>query len=100
MKALIDVQKSFNQKTHLQQTMSKLKKVKEKYNLESSDELSEEERDSQKIVAEEAELSISELSESGLYIDIGKAFYVACFLFSQHLTKGMLFSLNLKNYLK
>lgn len=77
MKALIDVQKSFNQKTHLQQTMSKLKKVKEKYNLESSDELSEEERDSQKIVAEEAELSISELSESGLYIDIGKAFYVA-----------------------
>ncbi|XP_062583507.1 LOW QUALITY PROTEIN: tonsoku-like protein [Saccostrea cucullata] len=64
LKALTDVQKNFNQKSHLQQTTGKLNKIKEKYDISSSDELSDDERDSQRTTAEEEELSISELSES------------------------------------
>ncbi|XP_061196939.1 tonsoku-like protein [Saccostrea echinata] len=65
LKALTDVQKNFNQKSHLQQTTGKLDKIKEKYNIDSSDELSDDEKDSQRTKAEEEEeLSISELSES------------------------------------
>lgn len=45
-----------------------MKLVKEKYDIDSSDELSDDERDSQKLYPEDddAQLSISELSESGM----------------------------------
>lgn len=69
---MTDVQKSFGRKSHLQQTQAKLKQVKERYNIDSSDELSDEERDSQREQTEDSntELSISDLSESGMLVRI------------------------------
>lgn len=68
LKALTEVQRSFNKKGHLKQTSEQMKLVKEKYDIDSSDELSDDERDSQKLYPEDDDthLSISELSESGM----------------------------------
>lgn len=68
LKALTEVQRSFNKKGHLKQTSEQMKLVKEKYDIDSSDELSDDERDSQKLYPEDddTQLSISELSESGM----------------------------------
>lgn len=70
LKALTEVQRSFNKKSHLKQTTEQLKLVKEKYDIDSSDELSDDERDSQKLYPEDddAQLSISDLSESGMLV--------------------------------
>ena len=75
---MTDVQKSFGRKSHLQQTQAKLKQVKERYNIDSSDELSDEERDSQREQTEDSntELSISDLSESGILVKV-KSVYVS-----------------------
>ena len=64
LKSLVEVQKYYKQRSHQKQTEGKLENLKTKYNVGSDDELSEEERDSQKY--DDADnLSISELSESG-----------------------------------
>ena len=64
LKSLVEVQKYYKQRSHQKQTEGKLENLKTKYNVGSDDELSEEERDSQK--SDDADnLSISELSESG-----------------------------------
>lgn len=72
LKALTEVQRSFNKKGHLKQTTEQLKLIKEKYDIDSSDELSDEERDSQKLYPEDddAQLSISDLSESGMLVKL------------------------------
>jgi len=67
LKSLIEVQEYYKQKTHQKQTEEKLQNLKHKLNVGSDDELSEEERDSQK--SDDLDnLSISELSESGGYM--------------------------------
>lgn len=79
LKALTEVQRSFNKKGHLKQTSEQMKLVKEKYDIDSSDELSDDERDSQKLYPEDddTQLSISELSESGM---LRKLLTLKCFL--------------------
>lgn len=79
LKALTEVQRSFNKKGHLKQTSEQMKLVKEKYDIDSSDELSDDERDSQKLYPkdDDTQLSISELSESGM---LGELWTLKCFL--------------------
>lgn len=69
LKVLIDVQRSFNKKGYLKQIFEQMKLVKEKYDIDSFDELSDDERDSQKLYLEDDDIqfSILELLELGMF---------------------------------
>lgn len=69
LKVLIEVQKSFNKKGYLKQIFEQMKLVKEKYDIDSFDELSDDERDSQKLYLEDDDIqfSILELLELGMF---------------------------------
>lgn len=69
LKVLIEVQRSFNKKGYLKQIFEQMKLVKEKYDIDSFDELSDDERDSQKLYLEDDDIqfSILELSELGMF---------------------------------
>ncbi|XP_060084011.1 tonsoku-like protein [Ylistrum balloti] len=64
LKSLLEVQKAYKQSTN--QVEEKCQRLKEKYNVNSDDELSEEEQDSQKSdgVEDDGNLSIDDLTES------------------------------------
>lgn len=69
LKVLIEVQRSFNKKGYLKQIFEQMKLVKEKYDIDSFDELSDDERDSQKLYLEDddVQFSILELLELGMF---------------------------------
>lgn len=69
LKVLIEVQRSFNKKGYLKQIFEQMKLVKEKYDIDSFDELSDDERDSQKFYLEDDDIqfSILELLELGMF---------------------------------
>lgn len=69
LKVLIEVQRSFNKKGYLKQIFEQMKLVKEKYDIDSFDELSDDERDSQKLYLEDDDIqfSILELLELGMF---------------------------------
>lgn len=69
LKVLIEVQRSFNKKGYLKQIFEQMKLVKEKYDIDSFDELSDDERDSQKLYLEDDDIQISilELLELGMF---------------------------------
>lgn len=69
LKVLIEVQRSFNKKGYLKQIFEQMKLVKEKYDIDSFDELSDDERDSQKLYLEDdyIQFSILELLELGMF---------------------------------
>lgn len=69
LKVLIEVQRSFNKKGYLKQIFEQMKLVKEKYDINSFDELSDDERDSQKLYLEDddVQFSILELLELGMF---------------------------------
>lgn len=69
LKVLIEVQRSFNKKGYLKQIFEQMKLVKEKYDIDSFDELSDDERDSQKLYLEDNDIQISilELLELGMF---------------------------------
>lgn len=69
LKVLIEVQRSFNKKGYLKQIFEQMKLVKENYDIESFDELSDDERDSQKLYLEDDDIqfSILELLELGMF---------------------------------
>lgn len=79
LKVLIEVQRSFNKKGYLKQIFEQMKLVKEKYDIDSFDELSDDERDSQKLYLEDddVQFSILELLELGMF---GKLLILKCFL--------------------
>lgn len=79
LKVLIEVQRSFNKKGYLKQIFEQMKLVKEKYDIDSFDELSDDERDSQKLYLEDDDIqfSILELLELGMF---GKLLILKCFL--------------------
>ena len=64
----MEVQKHFRKKDHLEQTQQKLEAMKVKYDIQSDEELIDDERNSQKVDEtddRDDDCSISELSESG-----------------------------------
>lgn len=69
LKVLIEVQRSFNKKGYLKQIFEQMKLVKEKYDIDSFDEFSDDERDSQKLYLEDddVQFSILELLELGMF---------------------------------
>lgn len=69
LKVLIEVQRSFNKKGYLKQIFEQMKLVKENYDIDSFDELSDDERDSQKLYLEDDDIqfSILELLELGMF---------------------------------
>lgn len=69
LKVLIEVQRSFNKKGYLKQIFEQMKLVKEKYDIDSFDELSDDERDSQKLYLKDDDIqfSILELLELGMF---------------------------------
>lgn len=79
LKVLIEVQRSFNKKGYLKQIFEQMKLVKEKYDIDSFDELSDDERDSQKLYLKDDDIqfSILELLELGMF---GKLLILKCFL--------------------
>ena len=72
LKSLVEVQKHFRKKDHLEQTQQKLEAMKAKYDIQSDEELIDDERNSQKVDEtddrdnDNDDCSISELSESGM----------------------------------